>query len=225
MAIHADYQEERRSRTQKTTQLLQKWRVFSGVGGAVLGPFLQRKFGPMTTAPVSVVVWAVVAGIATYAILTCVEYTYKYLFLVPAEMWSEQRERIGELDRTVKAIAERDWPASLRPETARRFADRLLGLDMRLFSIWHTPQANCTEFAALLWGIFLQGSWRAEQLQPIKVAPVQIAAGIVIHSRAVNRPELVAQIFRDVLFIEATFVNDDSPEIQVHIGPRRPALL
>jgi len=216
----ATFSQERRKRSRGRTQLLQGWRVFAGIGSAVVSPLLRLWLGDMST--ISTALIAIAVGGATYALLLGGEYAYKFLFVVPAEMWDQAQTKIGELDETVRNFLDRDWPVAIKPETSRALIAALFRA--REFQIYHHPSSNCADFARLLSDVLVDAGWRNSLLHPVGL-PRSMKAGVLIIGRVDHAPAQLGKALGDILKIDAMVEIQDSPRLQIQIGPKRIAII
>jgi hypothetical protein len=209
-----EYWREVRRRTGEKTQLLQPWRLYSGVGSAVLSPLVQLKVGRVSLP--SAAATLVVVGLVVYFSLTFGEYAYKALCMVPAEMWRENRSSIENLERERRKMASSSWPSTLKAETQQNLVVRLEG-SAGTFQIFHNPLSNCADFALALDDALRAAGWQGRWLRPV-VSKVPVRPGVMLSGD--QRAVTLAAALKDILDIEARIEKSDSAEIQIEIGVR-----
>jgi len=221
MQSQTTYAREILRRTKETTQLLQQWRLYSGIGTAILSPLVRLMVGRMSDVATTVIE-SIASGIIVYVVLTMGEFGYKALFAIPAEIWSENRKSIAALEHTLKELTEGSWPSSFKPETRQSLIDLVQRerATFSLFSIYYDPQSNCADFALALDEVLKRAGWRSNQLSP--VAPKRpIRPGIRILG-----PDPAAgtlkEALKTVLGIDAER-GASTGEVQIQIGKRRGA--
>lgn len=209
------------SRSHKETQLLQPWRVYSSIGGTILGVASQQ-WRAQQRITLSTVAVSTLFAVGLYALLTAGEFSFRALFITPAKMWRDQQVRSEDLETAFTKLTDRDWPVALKSETRVTILGKLAGV--RTFSIYHDSSSNCTDFARLLWDILIGAGWRNEK--QVRPEPRRsVAVGVTIVTRIGNNPAQLASALADVLKIEAKVEIQDVPEVQIQIGAKRLATM
>ncbi|HVC45435.1 MAG TPA: hypothetical protein VND20_11515 [Candidatus Binataceae bacterium] len=213
----SEYRNEIWRRTKEKTQLLQPWRIYSGVGSAIVSPFIQWKVGRLTV--LSAALWLSAVGLAVYAVLTAGEYTYKALFVIPGEIWQENKSLIAELRQELREMRETEWPVAFKAQTREAIVGMLAGT-FASFTIYHNPLSNCADFAVALSDVLKEGGWRSQQMAPVQSGP-RIPAGVRIEGGE-KQVTALARTLKEALNIDARVtVAEVNGGMQILIGERR----